>query len=172
MTPTGTTSAQVRILRDLCVCGMCRFLTFTRPPQLSLLELPDPSTFFCIILSISYTAISPCWVRHLRLSAAIARHIYLRKDVGIGALTKLHGGRNRRGNRPSHHADCSASVQRKICQSLEKIGVLEQTENGGRRISQDGQRDLDRIATAVVEAAREEEDEEEEEEEEEEEDEE
>lgn len=43
--------------------------------------------------------------------------------------------------------------------------MLEQTENGGRRISQDGQRDLDRIATAVVEAAKEEEDDEEEEEE-------
>jgi small subunit ribosomal protein S19e len=54
-------------------------------------------------------------------------------------------------------------VQRKICQSLEKIGVLEQSDNGGRRISQDGQRDLDRIATAVVEAEREEEDEEDEE---------
>lgn len=46
---------------------------------------------------------------------------------------------------------------------------MEQTDNGGRRISQDGQRDLDRIATAVVEAAKEEEDEEEEGEEEEEE---
>lgn len=103
-------------------------------------------------------------------AAAIARHIYLRKDVGIGKLAKLHGGRNRRGNRPSHHANASASVQRKVCQSLEKIGVLEQTDNGGRRISQDGQRDLDRIATAVVEAAREEEDDEEEEEGEEEED--
>ena len=34
--------------------------------------------------------------------------------------------------------------------------MLEQTENGGRRISQDGQRDLDRIATAVVEANKEE----------------
>jgi len=80
---------------------------------------------------------------------------------------KLHGGRNRRGNRPSHHGDASASVQRKICQSLEKIGVLEQGSNGGRRISQDGQRDLDRIATAVVEAEREqaEEDEEDEDEE-------
>jgi len=40
--------------------------------------------------------------------------------------------------------------------------VLEQTGNGGRRISQDGQRDLDRIATAVVEATREEEEEEDE----------
>jgi len=99
-------------------------------------------------------------------AAAVARHIYLRKDVGIGALTKLHGGSKSRGNRPSHHANSSASVQRKICQSLEKIGVLEQTDNGGRRISQDGQRDLDRIATSVVEAAKEEEEDEEEEEEE------
>ena len=47
--------------------------------------------------------------------------------------------------------------------------MLEQTDNGGRRISQDGQRDLDRIATAVVEATKEDEDDEEEEEEEEEE---
>jgi small subunit ribosomal protein S19e len=100
-------------------------------------------------------------------TAAVARHIYLRKDVGVGALIKLHGGRNRRGNRPSHHGNASASVQRKICQSLEKIGVLEQGPNGGRRISQDGQRDLDRIATAVVEAEREEEEDDEEDEEEE-----
>lgn len=95
--------------------------------------------------------------------AAVARHIYLRKSVGIGALAKLHGGRNRRGNRPSHHADASQNVQRKVCQALEKIGVLEQSENGGRKISQDGVRDLDRIATAVLEAAREAEEEEEDE---------
>lgn len=47
--------------------------------------------------------------------------------------------------------------------------MLEQTGNGGRRISQDGQRDLDRIATAVVEEIKAKEDEEDEEEEEEEE---
>lgn len=79
--------------------------------------------------------------------------------MGVGALAKLHGGRNRRGNRPSHHADASTNVQRKICQSLEKIGVLEKSDNGGRKISQDGQRDLDRIATAVAETQREEEEE-------------
>lgn len=103
-------------------------------------------------------------ISYLVFVAAIARHIYLRKDVGIGALAKLHGGRNRRGNRPSHHRDCSASVQRKICQSLQKIGVLELSDNGGRRVSQDGQRDLDQIATAVIEEAKANEDDEEEEE--------
>ena len=100
------------------------------------------------------TTTNRLYERHDR-TAAVARHIYLRKNVGIGALAKLHGGRNRRGNRPSHHADASTNVQRKICQSLEKIGVLEKSDNGGRRITQDGQRDLDRIATAVVEAQRE-----------------
>ncbi|KAI5476924.1 40S ribosomal protein s19 [Pseudohyphozyma bogoriensis] len=87
----------------------------------------------------------------------IRRHIYLRKHVGVGALQKLHGQSANRGNRPSHHTESSGSVERKILQALEKIGVLEKdTANGGRRISQDGQRDLDRIASAIVEAQREE----------------
>ncbi|BGP33169.1 Protein component of the small (40S) ribosomal subunit [Rhodotorula toruloides] len=88
-------------------------------------------------------------------AAAVARHIYLRKHVGVGALQKLHGASVNRGNRPSMHRDASGSVERKILQSLEKIGVLEKdTARGGRRISVDGQRDLDRIATAVLEEAR------------------
>lgn len=43
-------------------------------------------------------------------------------------------------------------------QSLEKIGVLEQDEEkGGRRITQSGQRDLDRIAMSTIEAEEEDE---------------
>jgi len=117
-----------------------------------------------VLVRLHTRELSPLLIANF-IKAAVARHIYLRKDVGIGALAKLHGGRNRRGNRPSHHGDASCAVQRKICQSLEKLGVLEQGPNGGRRISQDGQRDLDRIATAVVEAEREEEDDEDEDEE-------
>lgn len=46
-------------------------------------------------------------------------------------------------------------------QALEKIGVLEQDEEkGGRRITQSGQRDLDRIAQTTVEADEEDEDDE------------
>jgi ribosomal protein S19E (S16A) len=106
--------------------------------------------------------------------AAVARHIYLRKHVGVGALAKLHGGAKNRGSRPSHHVDASrkshhslgvlrsqahfdiyaGSIERKILQGLEKIGVLEQDPRGGRRISQDGQRDLDRIASAILEEQR------------------
>ncbi|EFE40162.1 hypothetical protein TRV_05114 [Trichophyton verrucosum HKI 0517] len=84
-------------------------------------------------------------------AAAVARHIYMRKTVGVGSLRKVHGGRKNRGSAPSHHVDASGSVDRKIMQSLEKIGVLEQDEEkGGRRITQSGQRDLDRIARTTI----------------------
>lgn len=78
-------------------------------------------------------------------AASVARHIYMRKTVGVGRLRKVHGSQKNRGSRPSHHVNASGSVDRKVVQALEKIGVLEHDEDkGGRRITQSGQRDLDR----------------------------
>ncbi|KAI9136591.1 40S ribosomal protein S19-A [Paraphysoderma sedebokerense] len=82
--------------------------------------------------------------------AAVARHLYLRKGVGVGALTKVHGGRLRRGVRPNKSAYGSASVNRKALQALEKLKVLEKNADGGRKITQHGQRELDRIAAQVA----------------------
>lgn len=46
--------------------------------------------------------------------------------------------------------DASGSVDRKVVQALEKIGVLEKDEEkGGRRITQSGQRDLDRESQEI-----------------------
>ncbi|KAG5355752.1 40S ribosomal protein [Yarrowia sp. B02] len=84
-------------------------------------------------------------------AASIARHIYLRKEVGVGKLNKLYGGAINRGQRPSHHKDASGSVNRRALQALEKLGVLEAGLKGGRRISENGQRDLDRIAAQTLE---------------------
>lgn len=57
----------------------------------------------------------------------------------------MHGSTKNRGSRPSHHVDASGSVDRKVMQALESIGVLEKDEEkGGRRVTQGGQRDLDR----------------------------
>lgn len=83
-------------------------------------------------------------------TASIARHIYLRKDIGVGRLNKRYGSSKNRGTRPSHHKDASGSVNRRVLQSLEKLDIVEQSENGGRRISENGQRDLDRIAAQTV----------------------
>jgi len=91
-------------------------------------------------------------------AAAVARHVYLRKTVGVGRLRRVHGSAKNRGTRPSHHVKASGSVDRKVMQALEKTQILEQDEErGGRRISQQGQRDLDRIAAQVAEADEEEE---------------
>ena len=84
-------------------------------------------------------------------AAAVARHIYLRKGTGVGGLKKKYGGSINRGTRPSHHRDSSGSIARKVMQSLEKIDVVEKDPNGGRRISSDGQKDLDRIAQQITE---------------------
>lgn len=87
-------------------------------------------------------------------AAAVARHVYLRKSVGVGRLRKVHGSTKNRGSRPSHHCDASGAVDRKVLQALEKLGVVEQDEEGGkggRRITQSGMRDLDRIAGTTVE---------------------
>lgn len=84
-------------------------------------------------------------------AAAVARHVYLRKTVGVGRLRKVHGSTKNRGSRPSHHVDAAGQVDRRVLQALEKIGVVEiDEEKGGRRITQSGQRDLDRIAKTTV----------------------
>lgn len=92
--------------------------------------------------------------------ASVARQVYLRKRVGVGRLTKMYGTAKNRGVRPSHHVNASAYVIRRALQALEKLGVVEHDEEtDGRRITPAGQRDLDRIAQTVLEAAEEDDDE-------------
>jgi small subunit ribosomal protein S19e len=89
--------------------------------------------------------------------------VYLRKTVGVGRLRKVHGSTKNRGSRPSHHVDASGSVDRKVLQALEKLGIVEKDEEGdrkGRSITQAGMRDLDRIAMTAVGEDEEEEDDE------------
>ncbi|WP_411026008.1 40S ribosomal protein S19, partial [Salmonella sp. s54496] len=43
----------------------------------------------------------------------------------------------------------SSSVARKVLQSLEGVKIIEKYGNHGRRITSQGQRDLDRIAAQV-----------------------
>eukprot|EP00736_Rhodelphis_marinus_P014288 Rmarinus@m.5170 len=81
--------------------------------------------------------------------ASVARHIYLRGGTGVGALRKVFGGANRTGTCPSHFTTASGAVIRRALHELEKIKCVEQDPKGGRRITQAGQRDLDRIAATI-----------------------
>ena len=59
------------------------------------------------------------------LLASVARHLYLRSPVGVGALTKIFGGRYRRGTRPSRYCRGSSSIARKALQALENLKLVE-----------------------------------------------
>lgn len=87
------------------------------------------------------------------LLASVARHLYIRPGAGVGTLKCMYGGRKNRGTRPSHHADASGSVSRKVVQALEKLKLVEKTTEGGRRISREGQRDLDHVAALCAKSA-------------------
>ena len=83
-------------------------------------------------------------------SASVARHVYLRPNVGVGAVRKIYGGAKRNGTRPNHFCLGSASVARKVLQSLEGIKLITKDVNGGRSIAPTGRRDMDRIAGQVM----------------------
>ncbi|CAM9763903.1 unnamed protein product [Lampetra fluviatilis] len=83
-------------------------------------------------------------------AASVVRHLYLRGGVGVGAMTKIYGGRQRNGTKPSHFSRGSKNVARKVLQSLESLKMVEKDPTGGRRLTPTGQRDLDRIAGQVA----------------------
>ena len=86
--------------------------------------------------------------------AAIARHLYIRPDAGVGAMRLVFGGKKNRGVRPSHHGLSSGSVARKAMQALESLKILEKGPEGkGRRVSSTGRKDLDQIAALVAKSA-------------------
>ncbi|XP_037084222.1 40S ribosomal protein S19-like [Pollicipes pollicipes] len=82
-------------------------------------------------------------------TASIARHLYMRPNAGIGALRKIFGGRKRNGVRPNHFQVCHGNHLRKAVQQLEALRMVEKTPEGGRRLTNQGRRDLDRIASQV-----------------------
>eukprot|EP00242_Pyramimonas_sp_CCMP2087_P011749 CAMPEP_0198200690 /NCGR_PEP_ID=MMETSP1445-20131203/3652_1 /TAXON_ID=36898 /ORGANISM="Pyramimonas sp., Strain CCMP2087" /LENGTH=147 /DNA_ID=CAMNT_0043870825 /DNA_START=100 /DNA_END=543 /DNA_ORIENTATION=+ len=79
-------------------------------------------------------------------AASVARQIYLRGGRGVGGLRKRYGSKVRRGSRPNLHGQASGSIIRHILQQLEILKIVGKDPKGGRKITDDGQRDLDRIA--------------------------
>jgi len=82
--------------------------------------------------------------------ASMARHIYVRQPIGVGTVTKIYGVRRNNGSAPSHWRAGAGGIARKGLQSLEALKLVEKDPNGGRRLSSQGRRDLDRIAAQIV----------------------
>merc|ERR1719510_85959 len=96
----------------------------------------------------------PDWL-YIR-TASIVRKLYIRGGIGVGAFRKIYGSQQRRGTCTNKFSKSSGKIARYILQQLEEMGLVEQDDNGGRRISKEGQRELDTVAVQAAEAAEEE----------------
>lgn len=83
-------------------------------------------------------------------AASVARHLYIRSPAGVGAFQKIYGKRKNNGTAPSHVVRSYSSIARRVLQSLEEMKLVEKDPNGGRKLSSQGRRDLDRIAAQIA----------------------
>lgn len=90
----------------------------------------------------------PDWL-YIRI-ASIARKIYIRGGIGTGEFRKVYGGRKRRGMKPSRSSKASGGLIRYSLQQLERLGVVEQSPSGGRRLTTKGQAEMDTQASQCL----------------------
>jgi len=115
------------------------------------MELPD---WHDIVKTANFKELcpqDPDWY-YIR-AASIMRHIYLRPGTGIGAFTKVYGGRGRktRCTRRPHFFRASSGLIRHILQQLaERDFVSLRKDQKGRFLTKAGQAELDTIASQVL----------------------
>uniref|UniRef100_A0A2K5QMF7 Small ribosomal subunit protein eS19 n=1 Tax=Cebus imitator TaxID=2715852 RepID=A0A2K5QMF7_CEBIM len=73
-------------------------------------------------------------------AASTARHLYLWDGTGVGSMTKIYGGRQRNGVMPSPFSRGSKSVARLVLQALEGLKMAEKDQDGGCKLTPQGQR--------------------------------
>merc|ERR1712100_710568 len=83
-------------------------------------------------------------------SASMVRKIYIRGGSGVGGFRKVYGGQMRRGTCKKVFSVGSGKICRYILQQLEEMGLVEQSEDGGRKITKEGQRELDTVAVQAA----------------------
>lgn len=81
-------------------------------------------------------------------AASIARKVYIRGDVGVGAFQKMYGSRSSKGPGRKHYRKASRGINRKVLLQLEGLGLVKKAK-AGRRITRKGQNVLDTIAAEV-----------------------
>mmetsp|Transcript_94193 Transcript_94193/g.228749 ORF Transcript_94193/g.228749 Transcript_94193/m.228749 type:complete len:150 (-) Transcript_94193:55-504(-) len=84
-------------------------------------------------------------------AASVARKVYLRPGVGLGALQRWYGGSKRMGVNRNKLSKGSGAVIRNCLIQLNSLGLVDVDESGrGRRVTKKGQKVLDTIAGQIV----------------------
>merc|ERR1712080_101031 len=81
-------------------------------------------------------------------TAAIARQLYIHGTIGVGRMSVMYGSTVNRGSRPSHTRKGNGHIARAAMQQLEKMKLVCKAEKG-RKLTSEGQRDMDRVASAI-----------------------
>ncbi|XP_040599787.1 40S ribosomal protein S19-like [Mesocricetus auratus] len=77
-----------------------------------------------------YKELAPCDENWFYTRAASrARHLYLLDGARVGSMTKVYGGEQRKGVRPSHFSRGSKSVARRFLQGLEGLKMVEKDQD-------------------------------------------
>lgn len=62
--------------------------------------------------------------------ASMARKIYLRGGLGVGAFKRIYGGSQRNGSRPPHFCESSGAIARHILQQLQNMNIIDLDPKG------------------------------------------
>ena len=85
-------------------------------------------------------------------SAAVLRKIYTSEPIGVQNLRKKFGKNKNRGSKPDKTSLSSGAIIRLIVQQLETAGLIEKTENQGRKLTSNGKKFVDMLCKEIKEA--------------------
>lgn len=111
-------------------------------------EIPKWSDVVKTGVSKELAPYDPDWL--YTRTASIVRKVYIRGGSGVGGFSKVYGGQYRRGTQTNTWATGSRKIIRYVLIQLEEMGLIEQDENGGRKITKEGQRELDTVAVQAA----------------------
>lgn len=63
-------------------------------------------------------------------AASVARKIYLRGGLGVGAFRRIYGGSKRNGSRPPHFCRSGGAILRHILQQLQNMNIIDLDPKG------------------------------------------
>ena len=87
---------------------------------------------FTILRYLARCSVSQCCLdnKWFDFAASMARKVYLRGGLGVGAFRRIYGGSKRNGSRPRHFGKSSGAVARHILQQLQNMNIVELDTRG------------------------------------------